>query len=427
MQTIQTTTKSTNSQSRIEWFNHARFGMFIHWGLYAITAYDMWYYSQEEIPQERYESLFRKFNPVDYHPQEWARIARQAGMKYAVLTAKHHDGFCLWDTALTDFKVTNTPYGRDILKMWLDAFRAEGLKVGVYYSLLDWHHPHFTVDHLHPERSRAALLNQGRDFDKYVEYLHDQVRELMTRYGRIDLFWPDFSYQDKHAPQWQSEKLQKMIYELQPGILMNNRLGIANEMPGDFSTPEQTIPEEDPSNKDGAAPMWETCETIGSSWGYHRADRNLKSTGQLIAELVSCVSKNGNLLLNIGPNPRGRIQPEFAERLMQIGQWMDIHGDSIYGAGKAFCPPIKAGAPLRNYSFTQNGKNLYLHFLDHYPSYNLVVTGLDSAKVDYIEFMSDQTEVRFEGMTGDGQPNTRLLLPIINSDPYNTVLRIVIK
>jgi alpha-L-fucosidase len=329
--------------------------MFIHWGLYAITGCDLWFYSHEEVPKEKYEQLFGRFNPMDYDPEEWARLAKRAGMKYAVLITKHHDGFCLWDSAHTVFKVTNTPYGKDILNIWLDACRAEGLKVGVYYSLLDWHHPHFTVDHLHPERARAAELNKGRDFSKYVEYLHNQVREWMTRYGRIDIFWPDYShaanpkmgFDGKHAPQWQSEKLKKMVEELQPGILVNNRLGLPGEMPADFTTPEQHIPEDDPAKKGNAAPMWEKCQTIGASWGYHRGDRDLKSTARLISDLVTCVSKNGNLLLNVGPTPRGRIQPEFVERLTQIGEWMELHGDSFHGADRAFCPPSDNGCAVR--------------------------------------------------------------------------------
>lgn len=416
-----------------KWFQEARFGMFIHWGLYAITGRDMWYYSTEEIDKDYYERLFPRFNPVDYNPVEWAKIAGRVGMKYAVLVTKHHDGFCLWDSKYTDFKATNTPCRKDLLRPWLDAYRAEGMKVGVYYSLIDWHHPDFTVDYLHPQRARADELNRNRDFSRYIRYLHDQVRELMTDYGEIDIFWPDFSYGSqketglpgKQAADWDSFRLKAMIEELQPGILINNRMGIPGEMKSDFLTPEQNIPEKDISGVDTDAPMWETCETIGASWGYGRGDLALKSAKLLVRHLVTCVSNNGNLLLNVGPTPRGRIQPEFVERLDEIGEWLELNGESIYGAGSAGCKMHQTFCPMLNVASTQKDKNIYLHCFDEYPPFDIIIEDL-GGKISYVELVSDKTEIEFENVIIDGKRHIKLHMPIIRPDPYDTVIRMVL-
>jgi alpha-L-fucosidase len=432
------------------WFRDARFGLFIHWGLYAITGRDVWYYSVEEVDQGEYERLADRFNPVDFDPVAWARLARRAGMKYAVLTTKHHDGFCLWDTQYTDFKVTNTPYGRDLVGPWVAACRAEGLKVGLYYSLLDWHHPHFTVDALHPQRRQMDELNASRDFDRYVEFMHDQIRELMTCFGPIDIFWADGSYgpprvtrHQKHAPHWQSERLIAMMEKLQPGILINNRLGLPGELPADFATPEQVLPDRDVA--DEHTPLWETCRTIGSSWGYYRNDPRLKSAQQVIGDLVSCVSNNGNLLLNVGPTARGRIEPAVVNRLLEVGEWLDLYGASIYGAGAApFPPPRPLPAKSSVTRYTQHGRNLYLHFIGNYPSHDITLLGL-GGKVDYIEFVSDQTEVPFTEVdlalssravwnqlsdrpaSDTDAAAIRLQMPSVTPDPCDTVVRIVLK
>jgi alpha-L-fucosidase len=440
----------TAGQSERRWFQDARFGMFIHWGLYAISARDVWHYSVEEVEQDEYEKLFDRFDPIDYDPVAWARVARQAGMKYAVLTTKQHDGFCLWDSQCTDFKVTNTRYGRDLVGPWVEAFRAEGLKVGFYYSLLDWHHPHFTVDALHPRRRHMDELNQGRDFGKYVAYMHQQVHELMTSFGPIDIFWADGSYGParvpqnyKHAPHWESERLIAMLRDLQPGILINDRLGLPGEMPADFATPEQRVPDQDLSDDD--TPLWETCRTLGSSWGYYRNDPLLKSPQQVVGDLVACVSNNGNLLLNVGPTARGRLDPAVVERLADVGSWLDLYGASIYGAGSAsFSPPRPLPAKSSVTRYTQRGRDLYLHFIGNYPSQDVTLLGLGGL-VEYVEFVADQSEVRFSeveltpsskavwGQLSD-RPSVdanlaaiRLHLPTITPDRCDTVLRLVLK
>jgi alpha-L-fucosidase len=425
-----------------EWFKKARFGMFTHWGLYSITAKDMWYYSRDQVDQAKYESLMSKFNPVDYNPVEWAKLARRAGMKYAVITAKHHEGFCLWDSQYTDFKVTSTPYGKDILKPWVEAFRNEGLKVGFYYSLLDWHHPHFTVDGPHPQRARWQELNQGRDFSIYQQYMLDQITELMTNYGKIDIVWFDFSYgksaatglPGKAGADWNALALKRKVLELQPHALINNRLDLLNdrgfsdagaseELRGDFATPEQYIPDDNPMHKDSTNLMWEACETIGASWGYFRGDRSIKPSDVLIRHLVTCVHNDGNLLLNVGPTPRGRIQPEFVERLEQMGRWLEINGESVYGAGIAKNMRANSSTAL-DCLFTQKGKDLYMHFLNgQYPPCEIVLYDL-GGKVDHIELVSDKTIIEFEEVELDGRKNLWIQMPAIDPDPFDTVVRL---
>ena len=267
-------------------------------------------------------------------------------MKYVVLTTKHHEGFCLWDSKLTDYTVMNTPYGKDIVAQYVDAVRAAGLKVGFYHSLLDWHHPDFLVDGHHPRRDDpdAEAQNVGRDPSRYRAYLHGQVRELLTGYGKIDYLFYDFSYEHsdhreiwggKGAAAWGSEELLALTRELQPGILVNDRLGI----PGDFVTPEQYQPAK-PMEIDGRPVPWEACQTLNGSWGYFRDNQNDKPVDLLVRMLVDGVSKNGNLLLNVGPTARGNFDPRAVRALQGIGDWMDLHARSIYGAtASPFTPP----------------------------------------------------------------------------------------
>ncbi len=304
-----------------DWFTHDRFGMFIHWGLYAQPARHEWVMQNEQIAPEVYEKYFRHFDPDLYDPEAWADAAANAGMKYMVITSKHHEGFCLWDTALTDYKAPNTPAKRDLLCPLLDAFRARGLKVGLYHSLIDWHHPDFLIDDLHPLRNHPDRdkLNESRDLVRYQEYLHGQVRELLTQYGKIDIMWYDFSYANKEfrkvpgdmgkgRNEWRSEELLKMTRELQPGIIVDDRLDLS-DLPGgwDFRTPEQYVPK-DGVKVDGQPVLWEACQTFSGSWGYHRDEASWKSDEQLVQMLIDNVSKGGNLLLNVGPTTARRVR-----------------------------------------------------------------------------------------------------------------------
>lgn len=357
---------------RTRWFLHDRFGMFIHWGLYAIPARGEWVRNAERISNEDYQQYFDEFNPVNYEPHSWAKAAKQAGMKYAVLTAKHHDGFCLFDSQMTDYKSTNTKSGRDIVREFLDAFRQEGLSVGLYYSLIDWHHEDYPAfgDRHHPMRSNEAYKRDANRFQRYLEYMHAQVRELLTNYGKLDIMWFDFSYDDMKAEKWKASELMTMIRTLQPHIIVDNRLEASGEeggsiysrnptvYSGDFASPEQIIPPQGVTDEEGNQIPWEACITLNNNWGYASADRVYKSAKTVIRKLVECVSKNGNLLLNVGPNAKGEIPKESLKILQEVGQWIHSNGESIYGCTQAKFPKPEWGR------YTQKGNTLYAHILE---------------------------------------------------------------
>jgi len=390
--------------SHTAWWQEARFGMFIHWGLYAIPARGEWVRFNERYGDETYRAYAREFDPVDYRPREWAALARQAGMKYAVMTTKHHDGFCLFDSKLTDFKATKTPAGRDLIREYVDAFRAEGLRVGFYHSLLDWNHPHYPVNRLHPRFEDQEAKAQPRDFAKYLEYLHGQVRELLTNYGKIDIMWFDFSFDEMSGEKWRGTELVKMVRKLQGDIVLNNRLAdreknVKEAMKyGDFHTPEQAVPAAPCTDEDGNPLLWESCMTLNAHWGYARDDHDYKSCAQVVHTLVECVSKNGNLLLNVGPTARGEIPPESVERLEAVGRWMHGNSASIYGSGAAeFAKPDWG-------RYTQKGGTLYAHVFEK-PTYPVTLMGL-AGRVRRARVVADGSEVdiRKPWMVG---PNTR--------------------
>ena len=231
-------------ERRMTWYRHARFGMFLHWGLYAIPARGEWIRSVEQMPEEPYRRYFEEFNPVDFDARRWARAAKEAGMQYVVLTAKHHDGFCLFDSQYTDWKSTNTPFGRDIVREFVDAVRAEGLRVGLYYSLLDWHHPDYPHRHdaNHPDRNNESVSDEGRDFDRYLDYMHAQVRELCTNYGKIDVLWFDFSYDNLRGEAWRGTELMHMVRSLQPDVIVDNRLEVSGEGYGSLAAGSRSNP-----------------------------------------------------------------------------------------------------------------------------------------------------------------------------------------
>lgn len=354
---------------RTEWFLHDRFGMFIHWGLYAIPARGEWVRSVEKISNEEYRKYFEEFNPVRYDPRKWAKVAKEAGMKYAVMTAKHHDGFCLFDSKLTDYKAANTNAKRDLIKEYVEAFRSEGLKVGFYYSLLDWYHEDYPSfgDRIHPMRDNEEYRDRKQEFSRYVEYLHGQVRELLTNYGRIDIIWFDFSYDNLTGETWKATELVNMARSLQPHIIIDNRLDASGDnggsiksanpamYSGDFACPEQIIPSEGVVDEAARTIPWEACITLNNNWGYNASDKDYKSPEQVIRALVECVSKNGNLLLNVGPDAKGEIPDESLRILGEVGRWMRSNGESIYGCGRCEKTKPEWGR------FTQCGKRLFAH------------------------------------------------------------------
>jgi len=422
-------------KEHMKWWVHDRFGMFIHWGLYALAARHEWVKNRERIADEDYRKYFDHFDPDLYDPKAWARAARDAGMKYFVVTSKHHEGFCLWDSKQTDYKATNTPYGRDLLKPMVEAFRAEGLKVGFYYSLLDWHHPEYPVDSCHPMRDNAEFREKtrGRDVRKYADYMLAQVRELLTEFGKVDILFYDFSFpgQDgKGRDDWQSERLLKATRELQPDIIVNDRLDLL-DVPGgwDYRTPEQFMVREW-VKMDGEPVPWETCQTFSGSWGYHRDEATWKSVEQLVQMLIDTVAKGGNLLLNVGPTARGEFDRRAMDRLAGIGRWMRQHGRSIYGCTQA---PDEFQAP-RDCRLTYNpeARRLYVHVLA-WPVRELHLDGF-ADKVEYAQLLNDGSEIKLgrrdawhSSMEGTAQDTLTLYLPVPKPDVAVPVIELFLK
>lgn len=406
--------RKTKSDSVVKadtsWFAHDRFGLFIHWGLYALPARHEWVKRIERMTTGQYQQYFDHFDPDLFDPAAWARAARLAGMKYFVITTKHHDGFCLWDSKHTDYKATRTPYGKDLLKPIVKAFRDEGLKVGFYHSLIDWHHPEYPVDKTHPQYEDPAFHEKAKtqDVRKYANYLHAQVRELLTGFGKIDLLWFDFSFPGKDGKgrdDWQSEKLLRMVRELQPGIIVNNRLDLPG--PADLVTPEQYVPAGQVLDEKGKPQLWEGCQTLSGSWGYHRDESTWKTGPMLVRMLIDHVSKGGNLLLNVGPTGRGQLDGRALGALEAMGDWMQLHERAIYGctcAPEGLNPP-----PDCRYTFNPKTRRLYLH-LFAWPFRHVHLPGL-RVRVTYAQLLNDASEIRFEQTGSDPHSHLKGAVP----------------
>jgi alpha-L-fucosidase len=379
--TAQTTKPDMSQEKRMKWWSEARFGMFIHWGLYAIPAGEWkgkkipglgeWIMTDAKIPFDEYAPLRHQFNPVKFDAKRWARIAKEAGMKYVVLTSKHIDGFCMFDSKLTDYDIMSTPFGRDVMKELSEAVRGEGLKMCFYHSVSDFHHPDYTP--LGPGSSwpNVAPLSRQPDFNRYLEYMSGQLRELLTNYGPIGVVWFDACY-DHTAEDIHATELVKMIRSIQPDVIINDRLNC----PQDFNTPEQSIPATGIPGR-----HWETCMTINDTWGYKKDDHNWKSTSTLLRNLIDIVSKGGNYLLNVGPTAEGEFPPEIVSRLEGIGRWMKINGEAIYGT---------TASPFKHLAWgrcTQKPGKLYLHVFD-WPTNELKIPGLRN-KVPKAYLLSD--------------------------------------
>ncbi len=363
---------------RMAWWRDARFGMFIHWGLYAVPAGEWegttnhaeWIRTTAQIPLETYEGFIEQFNPVEFDADEWVKMAKDAGMKYIVITSKHHDGFCLFDSEYTDFDIMSTPFKRDIMKELSEACREEDIEICWYHSIMDWHHP----DYL-PRRDWEDRPTEGADFDRYVSYMKNQLAELVGDYGRIGVLWFDGEWEDT----WTHERgidLYNYVRGLQDDIIINNRVdkgrqgmqGLTKEgeYKGDFGTPEQEIPDTGLAGVD-----WETCMTMNNHWGSNKYDDNWKSAEDLVQKLVDIASKGGNFLLNVGPKVDGTFPEESIERLRAIGDWMDVYGESIYGTSASPFADLEWGRCTK----IQTGKDtrLYLHVFDWPEDSRLVV------------------------------------------------------
>ena len=303
-------------EARMKWWHEARFGMFIHWGLYSQLGRHEWVMENEGIPVAEYEKLAASFHPKPNAARDWARLAKQAGQKYMVMTTKHHEGFCHFDSKLTNYCAPKQGPGRDLVKEFVEAARAEGLRVGFYYSLMDWHHP---------DGARCATDEQARR--RFVDYIHGQIRELLTNYGKIDILWYDVNW-PLDVKGWESEKMNEMVFQLQPQIIVNNRNGLA----GDFATPEQTIRAD--------ARAWESCMTMNGSWGYHQADTDWKTPRTIVRNLAQCAHDAGNYLLNIGPRADGSVPEESVKILAATGKWLERNGPSGLPVGKMLRQPV---------------------------------------------------------------------------------------
>ena len=412
----------------------------IHFGLYAIPARGEWVRYRERITNERYDAdYFTRFNPDLFDAHAWARQAKTAGMKYMVLTAKHHEGFCLWDTKMTDYKITKTPFGRDLVREFVDACRAEELRVGLYFSIIDWHHPDFTIDQVHPLRPQGefsdeefAALNKGRDMARYRAYMFAQVRELLGGdYGKIDILW--FDYTDKGRwgktwKDWDAVNLLKLARELQPGVIIDNRLDLMDTDDGwDFVTPEQFKASTWPMVRGEKVP-WETCQTFSGSWGYHREEGTWKSVPQLIELLSETVSKGGNLILNVGPTARGAFDRRAKSRLGAIGEWMELNGRAIYGCTE---PPLGFVAPNGTVlTYNPGMKRLYVH-LTTYPLKGLPVDFGD--RIAFAQFLHDGSELKVNpsrdsnNQGGEMRLPATIEVPVIKPDVEIPVIEITLK
>lgn len=360
-------------------YQDMRFGMFVHWGVYAIIGHGEWVMHTERIPVDEYERLPPRFNPIQFDAEEWARLMEEAGQRYMVITSKHHDGFCMFDTALTDYKITNTPFGRDPIAELAEVFQRRGLGLGFYYSLLDWHHPDYR-----------------NDWPAYVAYYQGQVRELCTRYGEIGMIWFDGFWPGHEPPAphfveggpWDLAGVYDMIHALQPNALIGNNHHVTPLKGEDFQMYEQDLPGENTAGFNaesmGDLPL-ESCLTINKNWGYNPDDHAHKSTTELIRFLVECIGRNSNLLLNVGPTPMGTIQPEHAMRLRGMGEWLKVNGEAVYGTRSGPSPRQDWGYTVHN---PDTGR-VYLHILN-WPGDTLTVEmpGKTSARL-----LADGTDI----------------------------------
>ncbi len=387
-------------EQRMQWWHAARFGMFIHWGLYSVLGRHEWVMENEGIPVAEYEQLARQFKPKPNAARDWARLAKQAGQKYMVMTTKHHEGFCQFDSKLTNYCAPKQGPGRDLVKEYVEAARAEGMRVGFYYSLMDWHHP---------DGARCATDEQARR--RFVDYIHGQIHELLSNYGKIDVLWYDVSW-PLDAAGWESEKMNAMVFQLQPEIIVNNR----NGLPGDFATPEQHITAEKRA--------WESCMTMNDSWGYQRADDDWKSSKTIVRNLVTCAHDTGNYLLNIGPKADGSIPEESVRALTAVGQWMGRNGHAIYQSEK--CQPGRSNLA----GFSRKGNTLYMHVY-FWPGSTVALGGLRNKVVSArllagdraVKFDQDDFRVRFTGLPekAPDEPVTTLAIEC-DGEPHQDML-----
>ena len=400
---------SENVDAR-EQFQDNKFGLFIHWGVYSVLGKGEWVMNNDKIPVAEYEKLPARFNPTEFNPAEWVAMAKDAGMKYITITSKHHDGFAMWGTKQSDWNIVDrTPYHKDVLKMLADECHKQGIKLFFYHSQLDWHNPdYFPLGRTGHDAGRP----EGGDWNKYLDYMDNQLRELLTNYGDIAGIWFDGMW-DKPNADWKLARTYSLIHSLQPAALVGSNHHLKPFDGEDFQMFEKDLPgsktaEFNAKSEIGNLPL-ETCDTINGAWGYNAGDKRFKSTTQLIHYLVKAAGNNANFLLNVGPMPNGKIQPEFVERLHAMGQWLRKYGDSIYGTRGGPVKPRPWGVT------TQKGARIYVHILD----WNDEVLALPKIPVIYkASLFANGTPVEFQQVNGA----TLLRLPSKSIDPIDTVV-----
>ena len=417
-------------EERMEWWRQARFGMFIHWGLYAVPAGEWkgekisgigeWIMERAKIPVSEYEQLAKQFNPVKFDAEEWVQIAKNAGMKYIVITSKHHDGFCLWDSKYTDYDVMDaTPFKRDILGELAAECKKQGIRLCFYHSIMDWHHPDAQAP-FYPNYNDTKKSNPN--FDRYVEYyLKGQLKELVQNYGPLGIMWFDGEW----IKDWTREMGWDMFeycLSLQPDTIVNNRVGNgrqgmrglskSDEFAGDYGTPEQEIPATGLPGVD-----WETCMTMNDTWGFKSYDDNWKSREDLLHKLVDIVSKGGNFLLNVGPTAEGLIPGPSVERLAAIGDWMKVNSESIYGTTASPLGEVPWGR------CTAKPGKLYLHVFDWPANGKLEIAGLKN-KVKKAYLLADKKQAKLHVMCVMRAGNEKVVITVPSkaADPINTVI-----
>ncbi len=412
-------------EARMRWWNEARFGLFIHWGLYAIPAgtwegktdYGEWIRESAHIPLATYEKFVKQFNPVRFDADAWVRTAKAAGIRYIVITAKHHDGFCLFDAKETEFDVMSTPFHRDVMRALADACRREGMKICWYYSIMDWHHP----DYLPRRGWETDRPADGADFSRYIRYMKEELRELVTNYGDIGVLWFDGEWEST----WNTAEgrdLYEFVRQLQPSIIINNRVGAGRsgmegfsentDAAGDFGTPEQQIPA---TGIPGV--YWETCMTMNDHWGYNSHDRNWKSSHDLIRMLADIASKGGNFLLNVGPTAEGVFPDSSVDRLRGIGRWMAVNGDAIHGTSAS--PFVSIPWGRCTVKRTPGGETLYLHVFEWPSDGRLMLNGVSNAP-ERAYVLSDASQRLLP--VSRAEDALSINVPVVTPDPNDAVV-----
>ncbi|WP_127585076.1 alpha-L-fucosidase [Paenibacillus koleovorans] len=399
-----------------KWFEQAKFGIFMHWGTYSLRGIEAsWPLkpgNNQHLPVEEYEALAQQFNPQDYDPVEWAEMAKQAGAKYVVLTAKHHDGYCLFDTATTDYCATKTGPGRDLIAPYVEALRNAGLKVGIYFTTMDWYDPDFATIPIAEllQSPKRYEYDPARWFEFHKRFV-EQIRELLTNYGRIDLFWFD-GEKAFRADRWRSHEVKQMMLNLQPHLVINDRLPEA----GDYITPEQYIPFQPPQD------WWELCLALNHQWAYHPDPTTYKDVHTLIRILSEVAGKGGNLLLNLGPKADGTWPEEAKERLATIGNWLSHSGEGIYGTERVTRAECFYG-PM-----TRKNQTLYFHLFD-LPQSSVEVRGVNG-KIKQIRLLKDGRLLKWTESKGYGteanQFRARFWIDVPQQacDAYNTIIAV---